>query len=233
MCENFGAVEPLPIKSIVREGVGIVPTYFGREEIVYAAAFHNLRNCGTVAECIRQPKTVGGVIKMLARKALAPEELPDHGFARGNIAVALHPNAAVWLVATLCNKRFDALKKLWIMGQYHIPMASGALNKLILRVLLHEAYLVGKSARTLFDGLVNVPKPCGIHVRMADDCGKRGTFGIFYFKHFFHMRVCLPNGIKKGLRIRIFKRIVQHLMHLIQGVNGLGAAEAVRRQDFN
>ena len=56
--EHLSPVNALPIESVYRESVGVVPVDFGGEEIVNAAALHNLRYGGTVTESVGQPEAV-------------------------------------------------------------------------------------------------------------------------------------------------------------------------------
>ena len=78
MGEHLCSVNSLPIECIVREGVCVVPIYFGGKEIIDTAALHNLRNCGAVTEGVGQPEAVGSKIEILSCKSLTPKELPDH-----------------------------------------------------------------------------------------------------------------------------------------------------------
>ena len=111
MGEHLCSVNTLPIEGVIWERVGVVPIYFGCQEIINTAAFHNLRDCGAVAEGIGQPETVGGEVEMLSCESLTPKKLSYHRFTRGYVAVAFNPNAAVGLISAFRNLLFDVLKK--------------------------------------------------------------------------------------------------------------------------
>ena len=140
--KDLSAVDALPIEGVIGEDVGIVPIHLGGEEVVNVAALHYLRDRGAVAEGIGQPEAVGGVAEILPRETLTPEELTHHGFARGDVAVAFDPNAAVRLISALGDLLFDALKELGIIPANHIGVAGGALDEFILGVLLHKGELI-------------------------------------------------------------------------------------------
>src|SRR5699024_6657394 len=97
------AVNSLPIERIVRELVRIVPCHLGGEEVFNVAALHNLRDRSGITEGIRQPESVRGKSEILPGKALSPQELTDHRLTGSDVAVALHPDTAVWLVAPFLN----------------------------------------------------------------------------------------------------------------------------------
>ena len=135
--KHLRAVNSLPIKRIIWEGVGIIPLNFGCEKIIHTAAPHNLWDSSAVAKGIRQPETIGGIAEIPARKPLPPQKLPDHRLAGGDIAIAFHPNAAVWLIAAFPYALLHPFKKGRIIPADHLAVIGGALNKRIFRILLH------------------------------------------------------------------------------------------------
>ena len=65
-------VNSLPIKCIIRKLVRIAPCHLCRQEIIHAAALHDLRQGCAVAEGIRQPEAVGTISESAHRIALSP-----------------------------------------------------------------------------------------------------------------------------------------------------------------
>ena len=59
------------------------------------------------------------------------------GLAGGDIAIAFHPNAAVWLIAAFPYALLHPFKKGRIIPADHLAVIGGALNKRIFRILLH------------------------------------------------------------------------------------------------
>ena len=99
--EHLAAVDALPYEALEGEFVLLVPADLGCVEVFYLAPPHDLRDVGVVAEGIGQPEAIRRVIEVFAGELLPFQELAHHQLARGDVAVALHIYAAVWLVAPL------------------------------------------------------------------------------------------------------------------------------------
>ena len=65
------------------------------------------------------------------------------------------------------------------MNLHHVTMVRRTLDEAIFWIFFHQLQLVGEGSGTFFDGLINWPVPCGIHMGMADKLGNRSETGIF------------------------------------------------------
>ena len=185
MGEHLCAIDTLPIESIKRESVGVVPVNFSCQEIIDAAAFHYLRDSRAVAESIGQPEAIRGEVEIFSRESLTPEELSDHRLAGGYVAVALDPHAAVGLVSALFDLLLNAREEVGIFAAQEVAVARGALDKFIFRILVHERELVCIGARALLDCLADMPEPRGVHMRMSDEHSLRCIVAVFDGECFF------------------------------------------------
>ena len=230
--QDLGAVYAPPEKGVVGELVGIVPGHFGGQKVLDAAALHDLGNGRGVAEGVRQPEGVGQVAEVLFGEALAPEELADHGLAGGDVAVALHPDAAVGLIAALLDLFPDPLEKLGVVPPDPLAVVGGALDELVFRVLLHEAHLVCVGPGALFDGDAGGPQPGRIHMGVADDSrlwgAERGPLG----QSRGHDPLALEKGVFKLLSADAGGVVVKDLVEGGEGVDDLRLAIAGVVQDL-
>ena len=108
--EHLAAVDALPNEALEGKFVLLVPADLGGVEVFYLAPPHDLRDVGVVTEGIGQPEAIRRVMKVFAGELLPFQELAHHQLARGDVAVALHVHAAVWLVATLGHALFHFFK---------------------------------------------------------------------------------------------------------------------------
>ena len=226
MHQNLRAVDPLPVKGIVGKYIGVVPGHLRGQEILYAAALHNLRQGGAVAEGVRQPECIRCVIKVLSCEPLAPDELAHHVLAGGDVAVALDPHAAVGLVPPLRHSLLDVLEESRIHSLYDIAVVCGALDEGIVRVLIHQVHLVGISPGTFFLRLPPVPQPCRIHVGMADEPCIGGRGGILLLQHILQYSVRPPDLLPEDLRILILYIIGNKAVDLQQRLHEIRPPEA-------
>ena len=176
--KHLCSIHALPVERGVGEAGGIVPGHFGGQEIIHAAALHNLGNGKGVTEGIRQPEAVGGIVEILAGKALAPQELAHHVLAAGQVAVAFHPYAAVGLVAAFGHRFLDAGKQLGIVAADDIAVIGGGLHEQVFGVFLHQVQLIGVGAGAFLFGLADGPEPGGIHVAVADQAHPRSLAAV-------------------------------------------------------
>ena len=138
MHEHPGAVDALPVEVFIGEAVGVVPAQLGGQEIVNRTALHNLWNRRAVTKGIGQPEAVGGIAELLAVVPLAPEELADHRLAGGDVAVTLHPDGAVRLVASLGDFLANALEQRGVVPADQLGVIGRALDELVFGILFHE-----------------------------------------------------------------------------------------------
>ena len=75
-------VNSAPKKRIIRHLIGIVPADFGGDKPIDTRFFQNLRECGGVAENIRQPQDAAVHAEFLLEKLLAVQHLTDKTFTR-------------------------------------------------------------------------------------------------------------------------------------------------------
>ena len=92
--EHFAAVVALPGQGVVLGPVEAVPRQLLREEARDAGLPQDLRQLPGVAKGVRAPELAVAAPELALEPALATEELPDERFARGQVAVGLHPAAA-------------------------------------------------------------------------------------------------------------------------------------------
>lgn len=143
MHQNPGTVNSLPDKGIVGELIGVIPGNLGGQEILHAAALHDLGQRRAVAEGVRQPESIGCVAEILPGELLPPDELADHVLAGRDIAVALDPHAAVGLVAPLCHALLDVLEQVGLHPLDDVAVVGRTLDKGVFRVLIHQVHLIG------------------------------------------------------------------------------------------
>ena len=230
MGEHLCAVDSLPIESIKRESVCVVPVDFGRQEIIDAAAFHYLRDSRAVAEGIGQPEAVRGEIEIFSRESLTPEELSDHRLAGGYVAVALDPHAAVGLVSALFDLLLNASEEVGIFAAQEVAVARGALDKFIFRILVHERELVRIGARALLDCLADMPEPRGVHMRMSDERGLRRIVAVFDGKRFFEIGLRSLESRHELAAVNIVGRLVYLFEYFFELVYDRSASERALRQ---
>ena len=233
MGKNPGAVDALPIEGVIGELVGVVPGHFRGEEVLHVAALHNLGNSGGITEGVRQPEGVGGIAEILAGEPLAPQELADHGLAGGNVAVAFHPDAAVGLIAALLDLFLNPGEELGIVFPNDLAVISGALDKGVFRILLHEVQLVGIGAGALLNGLIDMPQPGSVHVRMADDAHRGGGGAVMPGQSRSHNLLALVQSRIEFLAADAGGIIIEHLVQGQHHVDELSLAVAGLVQDFH
>ncbi len=93
------AIHAAPIKEMKREGVELVPGNLLRHEKVHAAFPEDLRHRRGIAEDIRKPEIAHVLAELIPEKIFAVDKLTHHRFATDNVAVRLHPHAALKLPA--------------------------------------------------------------------------------------------------------------------------------------
>ena len=168
MRRYLGAVDAAPDEGISREGVEVRPCHLGGIEILDIRFLHDLRDCAVVAERIGQPECIGGITHVFTGEALTVEELTNHRFAAGDVAVTFDPDTAVRFVTTLGNLLLDAFKNVGVILTHPVKMQSRGLNEGVFGIDIHQVERLGIRSCTLADGFVNRPQPCRIHVGMTD-----------------------------------------------------------------
>ncbi len=233
MGQHPRAVQPLPVKRVIGEAVGVVPAHFGCEEVFHTAALHDLWNGGAVAEGVREQKTVGGVAEPALRVTLPPQKLAHHALAAGNVAVALDPYAAVRLIASRAHRVRHPLKQGGVVAAQHFAVAGGALHKAVLRVARHQVELVGIGAGALFDGVVGRPQPRGVHVGVTDqpDDGTVRARIAFCCQHRGERLAQRGESRAKMRIVRAVRVVIDRLVRRLERAQQLGAAKIVQRLD--
>ena len=166
MRDHAAAIHAPPHKGIHREFVEIVPADFGGAKIFHTAFAQNLRQGRIVPKGIRQPETIAGVAKMFACEPLSIQKLPRDGFAGRNVAIALHPHAAVGLVAPFEHALANPFENCRIILAHPIQMQRGRLEKTVFGIAFHQSQRLRIRARALTDRLVHGPQPGAVHMRM-------------------------------------------------------------------
>ena len=165
--QHFAAVQAPPDEGVGREFIQVTPVHLGGVEILDTAAQHDLGDGCAVAEGIRQPERIGLVIQVLHGIALTVEELADHGFAAGDVAVALHPHGTVGLIAALGNPLPDLFVNIRIVLPHPVQVQHGGLNEGVLGVQVHQGQGLGIGTGALADGFLHGPQPGGVHMRVT------------------------------------------------------------------
>ena len=223
--QHLRAVQPLPVEGGVGERIGVVPGHLGGQEILHPAALHDLRNGVGVAEGVGQPERVRGVAKAAARVTLPPHELTHHVLAARQVAVALHPYAAVGLVAPLLDRRADALEQLGVVALDHRAVVGRGLHKAVLRVFLHQVERVGVGAGALLHRLADGPEPGGVHVAVPHQPHKGRGAAVLFAQLRLEQRRGAAQALVELLLRAGCRVIIQPLVHLTECVLHVRPAE--------
>ena len=166
---DLGAVDAAPDKRISREDVEVSPCHLGGVEVLDIGLLHDLRDRAIVAERIGQPECIGGITHVFTGEALTVEELTDHCFAAGDVAVTFDPDAAVGFITTFGDLLLDAFENVGVVFSHPVKVQSRGLNEGVFGIDIHQIERLGIRSCALADGLIDRPQPGGIHVRVSDD----------------------------------------------------------------
>ena len=164
MAKHLAAVNSLPNEGIMLRRVYFIAIQLVCCEIPAAASQHDLGNRGIVAEGIGQPKCITGLPEVLLHEALSIQELADHRFARCDVAVTLHIDAAVDFVASLHDTHAKFLEYRRVIILQPLRMQCGGLHERKGRILSHKRQHTRKGAGAFPYRLLYRPKPCGIQM---------------------------------------------------------------------
>jgi len=161
-------VDALPPEGVVREPVDGVPRELLGQEPPEAGQLHDLRQCGGVAEGVRQPDLRAVDAELLEEPLLAVQELPHHRLAADHVRVGLHPHATDRdqpagphvLGCALEQHAMVLLEPGPLLGARH------RVHQLVTRV--DQVDRVGDRARDLADSLADRPQPGRVDVGVAN-----------------------------------------------------------------
>ena len=172
--EHAGAVDALPAEGVVGEGVDLVPgDLLGQEELVTGQR-RDLRQCGGVAEGVRQPGLPGLHPEVLQEEPLAGHELAGHGLGAGHVGIRLHPHPAHRCEAPIGHALLDAGEQLGVAVLQPLVLLGGGGGEGDVRVVLDQRAHVGEGAGHLADGLPYRPQPGGVDVGVAGGQHRQG-----------------------------------------------------------
>ena len=218
-------VHALPGEVMVGEAVAAVvaPEDLLGGQILHACSLEQLGQHGGVAEGIRQPQQLAVHAKLFLIEALAVHQLTHQGLAGGHVGVRLDPHGSVGDPLAGANLLLDALVQLGVELLAHLIGLRLALQKLILRVNVHQANLLGEGTGHLALGLTVGPEPAHVQMGVADgvELGRRGTVVGF------HHRAERFAGADIGLQALLAGLLEVHdQCELFQGLLDLSNAQA-------
>ncbi len=136
--QNLCPVNPPPEHRVIRHFVKLIPRQLGRHKIINSALLHNLRQCAGVAKHIRQPEYPVVDAEFLFKKPLPVQELAHQGLSGCEIAVSLHPHAALGFPASFPHTLFYLRIQLRIALLQECIELGLARHKTIPRIFLHQ-----------------------------------------------------------------------------------------------
>ena len=166
--EDLGAVKSLPQKDIMRHGICLVPGNLGGKEPINTALSEDLRQCGIIAEHVRQPEHPALYAEFLFHKPLSVKDLAHQALAAGQVTVGLQPHRALDLPAPLYHALLDLPVQIRVGLLDVLIQLRLAGHKLVFRVLPHQIQHGCKAALRLFSGLRHRPQPGNIDMGMSD-----------------------------------------------------------------
>ena len=169
--QHFASVDAPPNEGVVGNLVELVPGKLSGHKVINAGLLHDLGQCAGVAEHVREPQNLIVGAELLFEEPLAVEELPDQGFAGGQVAVCFQPHAALGLPAAFGHPGLNLLKELGIALLQEVVQNRLAGHELVAGELLHELQDGGKGADNLLPGLGNGPPPGHVDMGVADAGG--------------------------------------------------------------
>ena len=166
--QDLRAVDATPAEGIIGHFVKLIPGQLGCHKILDAALLHDLRQRAGIAKHVRQPQDAAVHAEFILEKALAVDELPHQRLAAGQVAVRLHPHAALGLPASLRHALPNARVQLGVALLEKGVQLRLAGHKAIVGILIHELEHRSEAAAHLFARLRHRPPPGHVDMRMAD-----------------------------------------------------------------
>ena len=111
-------------------------------------------------------------------------------------------------------------------------MISRTLYKSIIRILIHQAHLIGISPCALFLRFLPGPQPGCVHMGMADKPCIRGRRSVWPGKHLFQNGIRFLYPVHKHIPIHIFKIIIKKSMDIQKSPHHCRPAETALIQRF-
>ena len=199
MGQDLRTVDAAPAEGVVGHLVELVPRQFGGHEIFDAAFLHDLGQRAGIAEHVRQPEDAVFHAELLPEEALAVKELPHQTFAAGQVAVRLHPHAALRLPAALPHPLLHAGVQFGVAlleEQVQLRLAG---HEAVVRVFVHQLEHRGKAAGDLLPGLGHRPPPRHVDVGVADAGGDHVVMTAqFFVEMLLQIGARLVNALLKG-----------------------------------
>ena len=214
MGQHLGAVHPFPAEGIVGHPVVLVPTDLRGHKHVDPGFFQDLGQRPGIAEHVREPQVFHVFSKFLFQETAADQELAGQGFPTGQVAVRLHPHAAVCLPAALFHALFDLFidfRKIFF--DIFVNLRLG-LEKDIFRKQFHHAQHRGKGAGRFLMGVLEPPEPRHVDVGVPHAVNVDPGLFSHAVNLFIEKLICLSDGFVKYFAPRV--RPVNAVAGLIQ-----------------
>ena len=161
------AVRRLPPERPVRKHVGLVPPDLLRDERVDPRIPVEGRHVLVIAEGVRVPSDLYLRAELVPEVLLGVHQLARPGFARGEVAVRLHPHPADDLPSSVLHALLYLSEEVGIEPFDPVIIGRGALRVGEVGTRGHHVHDGGKSVPAHHDRFLRAPQPCGVDVRVC------------------------------------------------------------------